>query len=104
TWPVLTETCHYLLKRVHPLAQASLLEKVIRGTIAACSLSPQSLARIPLLIGKYVDLPMDLADASLVVLAEELGHGNILSTDRRDFQTYRWKNHYPFKNLLFPDD
>src|SRR5690606_41583683 len=57
-----------------------------------------------LLIGKYVDLPMDLADASLVILAEELGHGNILSTDRRDFQAYRWKNHHPFKNLLFPED
>ena len=24
----------------------------------------------------------------------------ILSTDRRDFRTYRWKNRKPFKNLL----
>jgi len=29
---------------------------------------------------KYRDLPMDLADASLVILAEELGSGRILST------------------------
>jgi hypothetical protein len=35
---------------------------------------------------------MDFADASLVLLAEHLGHGRILSTDRRDFHTYRWKN------------
>lgn len=49
---------------------------------------------------QYADLPMDLADASLVLLAEELGHGRILSTDRRDFHTYRWKNHQPFTNLL----
>jgi|SRR5690554_7127734 len=104
TWPVITETCHFLLRRVHPLAQASLLDKVIRGTIAVYPFSTESLARIPFLIGKYVDLPMDLADASLVILAEELGHGNILSTDRRDFQAYRWKNHHPFKNLLFPED
>jgi HD-GYP domain-containing protein (c-di-GMP phosphodiesterase class II) len=34
------------------------------------------------------------------LLAEELGHGRILSTDERDFKTYRWKNHEPFENLL----
>jgi predicted nucleic acid-binding protein len=43
---------------------------------------------------------MDLADASLVILAEELGRGRILSTDERDLGTHRWKNHKPFKNLL----
>ncbi len=43
---------------------------------------------------------MDLADASLVLLAEHLGHGRILSTDQRDFKAYRWKNNYPFENLL----
>jgi hypothetical protein len=48
----------------------------------------------------YADLPMDLADASLVLLAEELGHGRILSTDDRDFNAYRWKRHEPFENLL----
>jgi uncharacterized protein len=46
---------------------------------------------------------MDLADASLVILAEQLGHGRILSTDVRDFRTYRWKNHLPFENLLLQD-
>lgn len=56
--------------------------------------------RIAALMEKYTDLPMDLADASLVILAENLGHGRILSTDQRDFQTYRWKQHEPFENLL----
>jgi uncharacterized protein len=55
------------------------------------------------LMKKYDDLPMDLADASLVILAEELGHGRILSTDMRDFKIYRLKNHKPFQNLLLPD-
>jgi predicted nucleic acid-binding protein len=49
---------------------------------------------------KYRDLPMDLADGSLVVLAEELGSGRILSTDQRDFRAYRWKTRKPFRNLL----
>jgi predicted nucleic acid-binding protein len=43
---------------------------------------------------------MDLADASLVLLAEHLGHGRILSTDERDFRSYRWKQRRPFHNLL----
>jgi len=51
---------------------------------------------------KYADLPMDLADASLVILAGHLGHGRILSTDQRDFQAYRWKQREPFRNLLLP--
>jgi uncharacterized protein len=51
-------------------------------------------------MAKYQDLPMDLADASLVILAEHLGHGRIFSVDRRDFNTYRWKNTQPFENLL----
>jgi predicted nucleic acid-binding protein len=43
---------------------------------------------------------MIIADASLVILAEHLGHGRIVSTDQRDFGAYRWKNRHPFTNLL----
>jgi predicted nucleic acid-binding protein len=64
------------------------------------TISELHLPRMTQLMIKYADLPMDLADASLVLLAEELGHGRIVSTDRRDFHTYRWKNHQPFTNLL----
>ena len=46
---------------------------------------------------------MDLADASLGVLAQELGEGRILSTDARDFDGYRWKNRKPLLNLLLSD-
>ncbi|BBL76072.1 hypothetical protein MishRS11D_31700 [Methylomagnum ishizawai] len=60
------------------------------------------LKRMIELMRRYADLPMDFADASLVVLAEHLGHGRIVSTDRRDFHAYRWKNHHPFINLLEP--
>ncbi len=33
--------------------------------------------------------------------AMELREGRILSTDRRDFRAYCWKNQHPFHNLLF---
>lgn len=58
------------------------------------------LAHLLALMRQYSDLPMDYADASLVLLAEHLGHGRIVSTDIRDFRTYRWKNRQPFENLL----
>ena len=38
------------------------------------------------------NLPMDLAGASLVMTATELGEGRILSTDQRDFDVCQWKD------------
>ena len=55
---------------------------------------------IPALMKRYANLPMDLADASLVLLAGHLGHGRILTTDERDFGAYRWKSRKPFRNLM----
>lgn len=49
----------------------------------------------------YANLPMDLADASLVVLAEHLETGRILTVDRRDFNVYRWNKNNLFENLFF---
>lgn len=48
------------------------------------------------------DGPEDLSERYKEVLAEELGHGRILTTDQRDFGAYRWKSRAPFENLLFP--
>lgn len=103
TWPVITETCH-ILQRVLGAKAASQFINILRvDSIDIFKVETIHLPRIQTLMEKYADLPMDLADASLVILAEELGHGRILSTDLRDFRTYRWKNHNPFQNLLLPD-
>ncbi len=100
TWPVLTETCHLLLTRLGAQAELAFLRSLRDGSCTVFSLGETHLLRIEELMAQYADLPMDLADASLVVLAEELGDGRILSTDRRDFGAYRWKNRKPFRNLL----
>jgi uncharacterized protein len=100
TWPVLTETCHLLAARVSLQSSRALLGSVHAGAFQLFELGAAHLPRAGELMEKYQDLPMDLADASLVILAEELGTGRILSTDMRDFQTYPWKNRKPFKNLL----
>ena len=70
------------------------------GAFDVFQLEKSHLPRVLTLMEKYAALPMDLADASLVILAEESGRGDIFSTDTRDFQTYRWKNRKPFRNLL----
>jgi len=41
------------------------------------------------LMQKYRDLPMDLADAALVRIAEREGIRRIFTLDRRDFALYR---------------
>ena len=100
TWPVLTETCHLMVSRLGPVAAERLMASAARGAFQIFELQQAHLPRIAELMAKYRDLPMDLADASLVILAETMGTGRILSTDRRDFRAYRWKNRKPFRNLL----
>jgi predicted nucleic acid-binding protein len=100
TWPVLTEAVHLITRWVGVDSATALVEEVTYGDIAMWDLTPQSRAQLPALMRRYADLPMDLADASLVLLAEHLGHGRILTTDQRDFRTYRWKNRKPFESIL----
>ncbi len=100
TWPVLTETCHLLLQHLGNQAQQKLIKSYSIGAFEIFDLTRKHISDIHKYMKKYADLPMDLADASLVVLAEHLGHGRILSTDQRDFKTYRWKQRKPFKNLM----
>lgn len=100
TWPVMTEACYLLLTRVGHDAQEKLLDAYVEGGYAVFDLEQEHAVNICSNMRKYADLPMDLADASLLALAEHLGHGRILTTDVRDFQTYRWKTRKPFINLL----
>ena len=102
TWPVVTETCHLLLRHLGGAAQRSFLQAWIDGGFVIQELGEGDAPRLVRLMKDYADLPMDLADASLVVLAERLGDGRIFSTDERDFRTYRWKHRRPFRNLLLP--
>lgn len=102
TWPVLTEVCHLLVNRLSVEAQLRFVRHFSQYA-QLFDLKDVHLKRCAELMEKYSDLPMDLTDASLVVLAESMGSGEIFSTDKRDFHAYRWKNTYPFKNLLLTD-
>ena len=101
TWPVVTETCHLMLSRLGVRAELRFVEQVWKN-VDIHAIGQGHLGAIHELMERYANLPMDLADASLVVAATELGEGRILSTDQRDFETYRWKDTQPFHNLLRP--
>lgn len=100
TWPVLTEVTHLLATRVSVNQAVAFVDGIARGACEIPEPPTDALVRAHALMQRYRDLPMDLADASLVILAEDLEEGRILSTDLRDFEGYRWKNTRPFRNLL----
>ena len=86
-WPALTEAM-YLLGGSWP-AQKALLSRLESGTLRLAPLEAEDVARIRELMDKYRDLPMDLADAALVRVAERDEMTRILTLDRRHFSIYR---------------
>ena len=99
TWPVLTETCHLMLARLGVPAELRFVEQISRN-VDIHEIGKERIVDVHALMAKYRNLPMDLADASLVLAATDLGEGRILTTDQRDFNAYRWKDTEPFSNLL----
>jgi predicted nucleic acid-binding protein len=86
-WPVLTEAMYLLSFSL--AAQSALLEMIESGVVEILPLDTSDIPRIRELMRKYRDLPMDLADASLVRVAERERLRRIFTIDRRDFQIYR---------------
>lgn len=86
-WPVLTEAMHLLSFSWQ--AQIALWEMIESGAVEILPLGSEDIARMKELMRKYRDLPMDLADAALVRVAERERLRRIFTLDRRDFQIYR---------------
>ncbi len=100
TWPVVTEAMYLLSNRLGTACAIDWMQDVVDGNILVWDMPSDATRTIPALMKRYTNLPMDLADASLVLLAGYLGHGRILTTDERDFGAYRWKSRKPFHNLM----
>ncbi len=95
TEAVLTETLYL----VGPgwKAQKVALEFILRGAFQPVPSSHASLRRVTALMERYRNVPMDFADATLVVLGEELETDWVLTLDRRGFSTYRMNRRKPFR-------
>jgi predicted nucleic acid-binding protein len=88
TWPCLAEAM-YLLGQYggHP-DQDKLWGLVEQNIIVLHVSSDIECMRMRVLMNQYKNVPMDLADASLVAVAEVLGISRIFTTDS-DFYIYR---------------
>lgn len=87
TWAVLTEAM-YLLSGMGWRAQDALWRLVLRGDIDLAQVDEAGLLRMHALMEQYRDTPMDLADASLIVLAEQREATHIFTLDSH-FHAYR---------------
>lgn len=87
TWPAFTEAMH-LLGRIGWPAQAALWRLVKRDELAVATTDAAANNHTAGLMEKYADRPMDLADATLVSLAEAQGLSRIFTLDG-DFHVYR---------------
>ncbi len=99
TEPVLTETIYLLGPSVK--AKSACIEFILKGGATLVPQSTPSLERAGKLMMKYADVPMDFADATLVVLAEETGVNEVMTLDIRGFNIYRIHGKKPF--TLFPE-
>lgn len=97
TWPVLTEASHML--DFSTKSQVALLEWVNRGGARIFDLNETHLNRLALLTSKFDDVPMDLADASLIVVSEQTGYDEIATIDS-DFYVYRDIRNKYLKNVF----
>lgn len=88
TWPALTEAM-YLLGRGGWPVQAHLWRMLESDRLQLAHPDETPLYRMAALMERYRDHPMDLADASLVALAETRHLRQIFTLDRNDFETYR---------------
>ncbi len=72
-----------------PNAQDALWRLLEGNALKILPLDAADLPRMRDLMKKYRDLPMDLADAALVRVAEREKTSRIFTIDRQDFELYR---------------
>lgn len=91
TWSCLAEGMYLLGQYGGHSQQEKLWGLVEKGTLSLHTSAEAERNRMRELMRQYRDLPMDLADASLVSAAEALGGTQIFTTDS-DFYFYRINN------------
>lgn len=97
TWPVLTEVSHLLDFNLR--VQIDFLRWVERGAVEVADLSRNDLGEIVEMMERYLNVPMDLADATLLYVAQKKGIRQIVTLDR-DFEIYRAVPGGMLENLL----
>jgi uncharacterized protein len=96
TIAVFTEVSHML--DFNTQVQKDFYEWIMRKGVIIGDINQNDLLRIVELTDKYSNLPMDFADATLVITAEKTGIRKIISIDR-DFDIYRLPGKEQISNI-----
>jgi predicted nucleic acid-binding protein len=86
---VLAELDHLLLERVGVDAERALLEEVARGAYELVGFGAAEVDEAADVLGRYGDLRLGLADASVVVIAGAAKTTRLLTLDERHFRPVR---------------
>jgi predicted nucleic acid-binding protein len=86
---VLAELDYLLLGRVGAQAERALLEEVAAGAYDLVPFGAEEVAKAAKLIGRYAELQIGLADASVVVIAAAARTTRLLTLDERHFRAVR---------------
>ncbi len=99
TSAVITEAMHFAARSL--AGPRYLADFVAASGLTVFDFTQPALLRetVPLM-EKYSDTPMDFADATLVLLGEELGIRDILTLDRRGFTVFRNRDGREFQLVL----
>jgi predicted nucleic acid-binding protein len=99
TWPVATEVCALLARRIHNDCALDFLRWAQRGGLALQPAVEGSVTEVLRLSERFASRPFDLADASIAETAARLKLRHVLSIDA-DFDVYRDRNGKALLNLL----
>ena len=82
TWPVMTEAAWML--RNYPLGLLALFDLIIDQKVRIEAIDELAVKRVREILEQYQSLRLQLADASLVYLAEQLNTTSLITFDLRD--------------------
>ena len=97
SWAVITEVSHILDFNLQ--VQIDFLKWIELGGVVIYNITQNDIFKIRVMMEKYIDIPMDLADATLMYIASKENIKNIVSIDS-DFDIYRTIKKQSMNNLL----
>lgn len=108
-WPELADRCltteAVVTEASHLVGRAGRwlpLELLLASRIPVVTLERPGHEHAIRLMRRYDSVPMDYADATLVVVAEAMGIGQVFTLDRLGFRTYRRGNRETFEVIPVP--
>jgi len=100
TWIVMCESFFLIKNLVNYQKAVNLFEAYSRSEFDIFDIKKEHSHRVIEIMKKYQDIDVDLADITLVILAEQLATGDILTVDNKDFDTLRWNKNKHFNQIL----